>query len=224
MLPARFVYLSNPPLTLDGRLDRTALPAPAEAEDEFAEDYVPASNRTEEILVGIWQDLLKLQRVGVTDNFFELGGQSLLAVQVFARIEKEIGRKLPLATLFQAPTISQLAAILEDSNRSPLTGWPSLIPIQPTGSRKPLFWSTVREGMCLLYQAVSKYLAPEYPLYGLQSQGLDGESEPLQSIEDMATHYLKEIRALQPWSVLPRWILPGRHRRLRNGATAFSSG
>jgi acyl transferase domain-containing protein/glutamate-1-semialdehyde aminotransferase/non-ribosomal peptide synthetase component F/thioesterase domain-containing protein len=198
MLPARFVYLNDVPLTLDGCLDRARLPIPSTGADDLAEDFCAPANRTQETLVGIWQDLLKLSKMGINDNFFELGGQSLLAVKLFARIESEFGRKLPLATLLQAPTIAQLAAVLDDHGGSTLKGWSSLIPIQASGSRKPLFLVHGAGGNVLLYQAVSKHLAPDYPLYGLQSQGLDGESTPLQTIEQMATHYLRELRAIQP--------------------------
>ena len=108
MLPARFVVLETIPRRPNGRVDYAALPAPTEADSIF-EDYVAPRNKTEEILAGIWQELLKLDKVSVKDSFFDLGGQSLLAVRLFNRIENEFGRRFPLAMLFRAPTIDQLA-------------------------------------------------------------------------------------------------------------------
>ncbi len=174
----------------------TALPAPAEADNEF-EDYVAPRNKTEEILAGIWQELLKLSKVSVKDSFFDLGGQSLLAVRLFNRIEQEFGRRFPLAMLFRAPTIEQLARKLTADDDT-ASEWPSLVPIQPNGSKTPLFLVHGAGGNVLLYRALAKRLEPDYPLYGLQSQGLDGQSKPLQTIEEMADRYLQEIRTVQP--------------------------
>lgn len=196
MLPARFVYPTAVPLTWDGKLDRTSLPAPSDDVGEAEDDFVAASTRTQEILTEIWQDVLKVPKVGIHDNFFDLGGQSLMAVKLFARIESDLGRKLPLATLFRSPTIAQLSAVFD--NQLPGSEvWPSLVPIQPLGNRKPLFLVHGAGGNVLLYHALAKHLAPDYPLYGLQSQGLDGASPPLQTIEEMAEHYLKELRTVQ---------------------------
>ena len=197
MLPERFVYLDELPTTIAARLDRSRLPSPPENDDDLLDEYVRPTTQTQEKLVEIWKNVLSLPKVGIEDHFFELGGQSLLAVKLFARIESELGRKLPLSTLFEAPTIQGLSGILD---RAPETdrGWPSLVPIQPQGKKKPLFVVHGAGGNVLLYQAVAKHLAPEYPLYGLQSQGLDGESEPLHTIEEMADRYVREVRSVQP--------------------------
>lgn len=196
MLPARFVVLETIPRRPDGRVDYAALPAPTEADSIF-EDYVAPRNKTEEILAGIWQELLKLNKVSVKDSFFDLGGQSLLAVRLFNRIENEFGRRFPLAVLFRAPTIDQLARKLT-AYEDTASEWPSLVPIQPHGSKTPIFLVHGAGGNVLLYRALTKRLEPDYPVYGLQSQGLDGHSKPLQTIEAMADRYLQEIRTIQP--------------------------
>jgi amino acid adenylation domain-containing protein len=196
MLPARFAVIAAIPRTPDGRVDHAALPAPAEADNEF-EDYVAPRNKTEEILAGIWQELLKLTKVSVKDSFFDLGGQSLMAVRLFNRIEQEFGRRFPLAMLFRAPTIDQLARKLT-ADEGTASAWPSLVAIQPQGSKTPLFLAHGAGGNVLLYRALAKRLEPDYPLYGLQSQGIDGQSKPLQTIEEMADRYLQEIRTVQP--------------------------
>jgi acyl carrier protein len=89
-------------------------------------------------LTAIWQDLLGTQPISPDQNYFDLGGDSCLAVQMFAAIEKVLGTKLPLATLYDAPTIAELAALLA-SEASP-THWTSLVAIQPGGWRPPLFF------------------------------------------------------------------------------------
>jgi len=197
-VPNHFVFKSFLPTTLDGRLDRSKLTfKPSEVLD-LKEDVTAPETETERRLVEIWQEVLRSSKIGVHDNFFDLGGTSLLAVRVFQKIAVVFNRKLPLATLFRSPTIAEIARILDDRQLLSRDGWASLIPIQTQGDHRPLFLVHGAGGNVLLYQALAKRLSPSYPLYGLQSQGLDGESEPLKSIEAMATRYIREIRAVQP--------------------------
>jgi amino acid adenylation domain-containing protein len=195
MHPARFVVVEALPREADGRVDRMALPTPPEEEFEV-EDYVAPRNKTEEVLATIWQELLNLEKVSVKDSFFDLSGQSLLAVRLFNRIEQACKRRLPVAMLFRAPTIEQLAYELTSCDGTS-SEWPSLVPIQRQGAKPPLFLVHGAGGNVLLYGALAKRLEPDYPLYGLQSRGLDGQSKPLQTIEEMAVHYLQEIRTVQ---------------------------
>lgn len=161
-----------------------------------ADEYVAPDNKTEERLARLWCEALNLERVSSNANFFELGGQSLSAVSLFAKIEKEFGKKLPLATLFTSPTIEALALALQGENAK--TSWSSLVPISPKGSNPPLFLVHGAGGNVLLYRGLAEHLVPDFPLYGLQSKGLDGKSQPLQTIEEMASCYLREVRSVQP--------------------------
>ena len=111
MVPARLVMLEQIPLLANGKIDRRALPA-AELESE-AERYVAPRNDVEEILCGIWEQVLGVTRVGVEDNFFDLGGHSLLATQVIARVVSVFGVEIPLPVLFEAPTVARFAEQLE---------------------------------------------------------------------------------------------------------------
>ena len=157
-------------------------------------EYVAPLDGVEEKLAQIWRSTLNIDRISSTANFFELGGQSLQAVSLFAKVEERFGKKLPLATLFNAPTIQALAKVLEGDASS---SWSPLVAINPNGSKPPLFLVHGAGGNILLYRSLAEQLAPDYPLYGLQSKGLDG-SEPLHTIEEMADCYVRELRSVQP--------------------------
>lgn len=149
-----------------------------------------------EHLSRIWRELLAIDTVAVDQNFFDLGGDSSLAVRMFSQIEDIFGVKLPLATLYEAPTIEELARILRGEVAS--SGWSPLVAIQSSGSRPPLFCMHGAGGTVLIYRELSQRLGLDQPLYGLQSQGLDGDRPPLTTVEEMASLYVKEIRRTQP--------------------------
>jgi thioesterase domain-containing protein/acyl carrier protein len=166
-------------------IDRTTAPTDLSDQDKIKQ------------LTAIWQELLGLPSVGPDDNFFDLGGDSALAVHLFSRIEKSFNINLPLATLFEAPTIAELSRLLV--NDAPASnGWSSLVAIQPSGSRPNLFCMHGAGGTVLIYRELSEHLSNDQPFYGLQAQGLDGSSPLLTKIEDMAARYVKEIRRVQP--------------------------
>lgn len=111
MLPAAYIELEELPLTLNGKLDHNALPSPEWKSQKAS--YMAPRTLTEEIMAGIWADVLKLERVGVEDNFFDLGGHSILATQVISRMRSTFEVELPLGALFESPTIALLAQRLE---------------------------------------------------------------------------------------------------------------
>ncbi|HYH96005.1 MAG TPA: beta-ketoacyl synthase N-terminal-like domain-containing protein, partial [Hyalangium sp.] len=117
MLPSALVRLETLPLTLTGKLDRRALPAPSTARPGTEQSFVAPRSELEHALGAIWQEVLGVERVGVDDPFFELGGHSLLLAQVRARIRERLERDIGLVTLFQYPTIRQLAAHLSPKER-----------------------------------------------------------------------------------------------------------
>ncbi len=153
-------------------------------------------DETAKQLSRIWQELLVIDAVTPDQNFFDLGGDSSLAVRMFSQIEDIFGVKLPLATLYEAPTINELARILRGEVAS--SGWSPLVAVQPLGSRPALFCMHGAGGTVLIYRDLSRHLGLDQPFYGLQSQGLDGDRPPLTTIEEMATLYLKDIRKTQP--------------------------
>ena len=130
------------------------------------------------------------------DDFFAIGGHSYLAAELFSKIDQVLGVHLPLATLFQAPTIEKLANVLRNDAWSP--SWASLVPIQPGGSKPILYFIHGGGGNALLYFDIARHMGTDQPVYCLQSRGLDGKTPFLTSIEDMASHYIEEIRSIQP--------------------------
>ncbi len=142
MVPSALVVLERLPLTAHGKTDRRALPAP---EQETAAAYTAPRTPTEEVLAGIWSDVLGVERVGSGDEFFELGGHSLLATRVASRVRRAFGVELPLRALFEAPTVAALAARIdalraggEDVQAPPLA------PVERDGSPLPLSFAQRR--------------------------------------------------------------------------------
>ena len=199
MVPSAFVFLDTLPLTPSGKVDRRALPAPDKNRQEPSEPsitFVAPQDQLESHLTKIWEQVLGIEPIGVRDNFFDLGGNSLQAVTLFAQIEKQFGKNLPLATLFQSATIAEIAQIIR--SKEWLAPWESLVPIKPTGNKPPLFYIHGGGGNLLIYRDLALALNSDQPVYGLQPRGLDGRYVPFQRIEDMAAHYLAQIRRLQP--------------------------
>jgi amino acid adenylation domain-containing protein len=199
MIPSAFVFLEKLPLTLNGKIDRRALPMPEQSRPELEEGFIAPRDSTEFQLASIWEKVLKIEAIGVKDNFFELGGDSLLAVRLFAQIREIFGKSFHLATLFRAPTIDLLARIIDQQAGS--ESWPSLVAIQPNGSKPPLYCAHACGANVLIYRTLARQLSrliPDQPLYGLQAQGMDGKRAPHTRIEDMAAHYVKEVRDHQP--------------------------
>jgi len=146
----------------------------------------------ERTIARIWEELLGLTSVGVSDNFFDLGGHSLLAIQLIARLEKTFGKTLPVAVLFQSPTVEQLARLFTDEPRA--ASWSSLIPVQEAGSKLPFFWVHGDSSTAVL----PKYLGGDQPLYAFEHQAHDGKAAVHTRVETIATHYLAELRTLRP--------------------------
>jgi phthiocerol/phenolphthiocerol synthesis type-I polyketide synthase E len=150
----------------------------------------------EQTIATIWQDLLGVQQVRVYDDFFDLGGSSLLALRLFSQIDQKLGKNLPLSTLFEAPTVEQLANLLRDEDWT--ASWSSLVKMQAGDSRPPLFLVHAAGGNVLIYRDLARHLGSDQPIYGLQAQGLDGEQPFLTTIEEMAARYVQEVQTVQP--------------------------
>jgi thioesterase domain-containing protein/acyl carrier protein len=190
------------PLTPNGKVDRRALPMPEQVRQEVEETFVAPRTEIERQLTQIWEEVLGIQPISIKDNFFDLGGHSLLAVRLFAQIEKKFGTSIPLATLFQSGTVEALAKILYQEQQlaghqeKSKTCWSSLVEIQPNGDKPPLFCIHPLGGEIICYRPLAQRLGSDQPIYGLQPHGLDGQL-PYTRIEDMASHYIREIQTIQ---------------------------
>lgn len=196
MVPSSFIVMEAFPLSPNGKINRAALPAPPDVQSDRAAEHVAPRNPIEQMLICLWSKILKVKHIGVGDNFFELGGHSILAVRIIIEIEKLYGKRLPLATLIQAPTIEKLAQIIQQKQWAPL--WSSLVPIRGGGGRPPLFLFHSHGGNVLEYYPLADLLDADQPVYALQARGLEGRIAPNQSMEGMVEGYLKEMRSLQP--------------------------
>jgi thioesterase domain-containing protein/acyl carrier protein len=147
-------------------------------------------------LTEIWEEVLEVQPVGIRDNFFELGGHSLLAVRLFAQIEEILDRNLPVGLIFQAPTVEQLAGMLRREGWSPPQT--SLVPIRTGGPKRPLFFVPPAGNTVVGFADLIRNLGPDQPCYGLQPPTPNGRQTPFNRVEDLATHFIKEIRTIQP--------------------------
>jgi amino acid adenylation domain-containing protein len=126
MVPSIFVTMEEIPLLTNGKVDRQSLPAPGESRAGAEKVYVAPRNRTEELLAGIWSEVLGIEKVGIDSNFFDLGGHSLLAIRIVTRVREVFNVKLPLSELFVSPHVARLAELIDNLQAQPKT-----IDVQP---------------------------------------------------------------------------------------------
>jgi aspartate racemase len=196
MVPTAFVSMEAFPITPNGKLDRAALPEPEITRADIQSRFVAPRNEIEHQLVLIWERVIGIKPIGVTDSFFDLGGHSLLAVRLFTEITRVFGTDLPLAAIFQHPTIEQIAALIRGQTLT--QAGDSLVAIQSAGSKPPLFFVHAYGGGVFFYRELADSLGADQPFYGLQSVGLDGKKRPHTNVREMAAHYITEMRAVQP--------------------------
>ncbi|WP_078535445.1 amino acid adenylation domain-containing protein [Streptomyces pristinaespiralis] len=193
MVPAAFVALPALPVTPNGKLDRDALPEP----DWGGGAGRPPRGPREEILCGLFAEVLGAPRVGTDDNFFELGGHSMLATRLVGRVKTVLGADIGVRTLFEAPTVAALAARIDgaDTGHDPFG---VVLPLRTGGSRAPLFCVHPAGGFGWVYSALLRHTDREQPLYALQARGL-ARPEPLpDDIDAMARDYAEQIRKTVP--------------------------
>jgi thioesterase domain-containing protein len=209
MVPVSFVCLQSLPRTANGKLDRAALTVsnftsiPGEAALESPRDPIEVN------LVEIWERLLGARPVGIRTNFFDLGGHSLLVVRLFAQIDRVFHCSLPIAAIFESPTITQLATLIRGRSIDPASdaiqvsenlakARCSVVPIKPTGTAAPLFIIHGILGNIVGFYRLAMLIGTERPVYGIQAQSLLAGQPALLRLEDQAAHYISEIRKIQP--------------------------
>jgi amino acid adenylation domain-containing protein/non-ribosomal peptide synthase protein (TIGR01720 family) len=195
MVPAAFLVLERMPLGATGKVDRKALPAP-----EFTSAAAYRAPRTphEELLAGVFAQLLGVERVGVDDNFFDLGGHSLLATKLISRIRTVLNVEVPIRLVFQAPTVAELAARLTGGGETAGDSDPFgvVLPLRTGGSGTPVWFIHPGFGLCWSYLGMAVQLG-DRPVYGIQARGFDGAPLP-ESIAAMVADYTEQILTVQP--------------------------
>lgn len=189
LVPSAFVPVDALPLTVNGKIDARALPAPSQQQTTQA---VPPRDSLERALVEIWEEVLDVRPVGVTDRFFDLGGHSLSGARVVARIEQRLGDRLSLTTLFEAQTIERIGEVIRGESSAPARS--TLVALETRGIGAPMYWVHSLGGDAgggfFYYRPISRHLAGLHPSFGIRAP------EPsFERIEVMAEAYLDALLA-----------------------------
>ncbi|MGG1555799.1 non-ribosomal peptide synthetase [Paenibacillus ferrarius] len=193
MVPTFIVEMDQIPMTSVGKIDRKKLPSPVVTAAGAA--TVAPRNSVERKLAAIWERLLKVSSISVQDDFFDLGGHSLLAMQLFSEIDTAFNKKLPVSIIFHENTIEKQASLLlaGDPDKEAAS---SVVAIQRSGSKPPIFCIHELSGEVLLYWNLAQRLGSDQPVYGLRYATPDDASKI--TTEDLAARYIRDIKQIQP--------------------------
>ncbi|MFE7296902.1 amino acid adenylation domain-containing protein [Streptomyces sp. NPDC057579] len=197
LVPSAFVEVDAIPLNANGKLDARALPAPPDT--TAGTGRAPRTPR-EALLCGLFAEVLGVPEVSADDDFFALGGHSLLGTRLIARVRAELGARVPVGTLFEAPTAATFAERLDAGpTGGDLDALAPLLPLRNTSaSGTPLFCLHHVDGIGWCYAVLGPHVDEDTPLYAVQAAGLDGGGELPGSIGEMAQRYVELIRAAWP--------------------------
>ncbi|MGW4723161.1 amino acid adenylation domain-containing protein [Streptomyces sp. NPDC004291] len=203
LVPSAVVVLDALPLTVNGKPDRAALPAPHRPAP--AEGGRRPRNAREEVLCALFAEILDVPEVGIDDNFFSLGGHSLLGVRLVNRMRGVLGVERTVRDLFRLPTPAGLLGLYDDGAGSgsgddgTAAALGVLLPLSTRGTRRPLFCVHPGTGVGWAYAGLARHLGDDQPLYALQARALSDPGHRPRSVEEMADDYLERIRRVQPW-------------------------
>jgi amino acid adenylation domain-containing protein len=196
MVPNEYVVMESFPLLPNGKINRAALPKPEKRHHPGALKTTADNTVMEKLVTRIWAEALDIDDVGLDEDFFELGGHSLIAVEMMTKLEKETGKHLPIAALFESPTIRKLSLFLQEGNLN--ASWDSLVPVRAGGSKPPLYIVHGDGLNVMVFNSIPKYMDPEQPVYGLQPKGLNGIDNPDESMEEIAAYYIESVLKHNP--------------------------
>ncbi|HBL31274.1 MAG TPA: non-ribosomal peptide synthetase, partial [Acidobacteria bacterium] len=199
LIPAAFVPLAAFPLNARGKIDRAALPEPAAAETGEA-PFVAPRDAVEQRLADLFREVLGGGAVGVHDSFFDRGGHSLTAVRLAGRVREALGVTLPVAALFAAPTVEDLARLLQAEGEITV---PTLVVLRAGGDGAPLFLVHPGGGTVFVYLELVRRLPPGFPVFGLQAPGIDPGEQPPTTVDALVAHHLEQIRRVHPVGTRP---------------------
>ncbi len=203
MMPAAFVLMPKLPTTANGKVDYRALPAPRELPSRLARD-APPRNELESKLASAWQEVLRVEHVGIDDNFFDIGGHSLATITLTNLLKHDYQIDVPVAELFRHQTIRSLSDAIRDGSLL-REGLALLLNVR--GEKPPLFLLPPATGVGHCFIRLSQALPHDRPHYAFMTPGQETGDELPDSIESLASHYLAFIR--RHHGVLPRWYLAG---------------
>ncbi|WP_067477354.1 amino acid adenylation domain-containing protein [Nocardia amamiensis] len=197
MVPSRFAWLDELPRTPSGKRDDAALREYGEViTDSVAAQREPA-DEYERSAVQLLAEYAGLRAIGVDDDFFAAGGTSIGAMRVVTALSRRWGADVPLDAFISAPTAAGLATLVRAGGDVQRTFDP-LVPLNPDGTKPPLFLVHPIGGNVLCYLTLVRYLDPDRPVYGLQAAGADAGSAPEKTIAAMTESYLKAVRRVHP--------------------------
>lgn len=190
MLPDGIAVLDEVPRLPGGKVDRLRLPV---ARALARESAAPPQTELEERILRRWRDVLGVADLGVEDDFFTVGGDSLRGARVIIGMNEELDLDLPVSVLVEAPTVRQLAALLETGS-----DWSPLVAARSEGAGPPLFVVHDVYGEVVHTRLLATLLPEGFPIYGLLGQALEGRGIPERSVEELAGRYVAAIRAVRP--------------------------
>ena len=203
MTPNKLVIMDKLPITHNGKLDFKALKSSDKANTENVEQsIIVPRTETEQRISKIWKQAMKLDSASVLDNFFESGGNSLIAVGMINKINKEFKSTLPLQILFETPTIEALAHRIDSNKTKPSS---RLVPLSSEGTKDPIYCWPGLGGYPMNLRQLANKINVDRPFYGVQAYGVNRDEEPFLSTREMAIEDIKEIKRVQPDGPYTLW-------------------
>lgn len=196
MVPSFFILVDNMPLTPNGKINKRKLPKPTRDNILTVSKNVLPNTETERELIGIWKEVLNVDKIGVTDDFFDLGGHSILAVKLTSLIKSKLGKNLPISVLFTDSTIRDLGKKIDSEANDYLKN--PLVAIKSSGTKIPLFIIHPGMGQVMCFNDLVKNMDNSRPVFAVRAPGLYGECKPYNNVEKMARYYITLIKKRQP--------------------------